>query len=189
MLAKANAEKIKFHSSSLPDEIDIAGLSDDDIATIDLQLLKKAKEEQLVLNYLLEWPIYPKKGLSATFRDPSYYAKFKMQHNAIDIPALQGTPIKSAEAGYVYKAKDNGYGYSYIIILHKNKIRTVYGHVSKIFVKEGQLVQKGELIALSGGKPGTKGAGKMTTGPHLHFEVLQDGIYRNPLDILDNTVL
>ena len=189
--AKANAEKIKklLHASSMPDEIDTSGLSYEDIATIDLQLLKEANKNKFVLNTALAWPVYPTKGISAGFREPSYYARFKMQHNAVDIPAPQGTPLKSAASGYVYKAKDNGLGYSYIIILHKNNIRTVYGHVSQINVREGQLVQEGELIGLSGGMPGTKGAGKMTTGPHLHFEVLENGVYKNPLDFLETGVL
>ncbi len=189
--AKVNAEKMKklLHSSALPDEIDTTGLSDENIASIDLQLLREASENKFVLETVLAWPVFPKKGISAGFRDPGYYKRFKMQHNAVDIPAPQGTPLTAAASGYVYKAKDNGLGYSYIIILHKNNIRTVYGHVSQIDVKEGQLVQEGELIGLSGGMPGTKGAGKMTTGPHLHFEVLENGVYKNPLDFLQAGVL
>ena len=189
--AKANAEKMKnlLHGSALPDEIDTTGLSTEDIASIDLQLLKEANESKFVLATALAWPLYPKKGISAGFREPGYYKRFGMQHNAVDIPAPQGTPLTASASGYVYKAKDNGLGYSYIILLHKNNIRTVYGHVSQINVKEGQLVQEGELIGLSGGMPGTKGAGKMTTGPHLHFEVLENGVYKNPLDFLESGVL
>jgi len=189
--AQENAEKIKnlLHSSALPDEIDTTGLSADDIATIDLQLLRESSKNKFILETALAWPVFPKKGISAGFREPQYYKRFKMQHNAIDIPAPQGTPLTAAASGYVYKAKDNGLGYSYIIILHKNNVRTVYGHVSRINVKEGQLVQEGELIGLSGGMPGTKGAGKMTTGPHLHFEVLENGVYKNPLDFLEAGVL
>lgn len=189
--AQENAEKMKklLHSSALPDEINTTGLSDEDIATIDLQLLRESSKNKFVLETALAWPIFPKRGISAGFREPGYYKRFKMQHNAIDIPAPQGTPLTAAASGYVYKAKDNGLGYSYIIILHKNNLRTVYGHISRINVKEGQLVQEGELIGLSGGMPGTKGAGKMTTGPHLHFEVLENGVYKNPLDFLKAGVL
>ncbi len=191
MSAQANAEKVQkiLHSSALPEEIDTTGLSEEDIATIDLQVLRESNKNTFILDTALAWPVYPKRGISAGFRDPGYYKRFKMQHNAVDIPTPQGTPLKAAASGYVYKAKDNGLGYSYIIILHKNNIRTVYGHVSQINVKEGQLVQEGELIGLSGGMPGTRGAGKMTTGPHLHFEVLENGVYKNPLDFLQAGVL
>ncbi len=132
----------------------------------------------------LNWPVNPKKGISAYFHDSGYKKRFQVAHNAIDIPVDQGSKIHAATAGYVYKAVDNGKGYSYIILLHRDNIRTVYGHVSRIDVKEGQMVQEGEVIGLSGGKPGTDGAGRMTTGPHLHFEVLEGEKWRNPLEYL-----
>jgi murein DD-endopeptidase MepM/ murein hydrolase activator NlpD len=158
-----------------------------EITSVDLQLLKDIEISKP--KYILEWPMYPKKGISAGFRGNDYYKRFKMHHNAIDIPAPQNSDVFSSANGYVYKAVDNGLGYSYIIILHKNNIRTLYGHISKILVKEGQMVSRGELIGKSGGQPGTKGAGKITTGPHLHFEVLVNEIYKNPLNFLDKSIL
>ncbi len=135
------------------------------------------------------WPVDPFKGISAFFRDPSYVGVFGVRHNAVDIPAYQGTPIRSAADGVVYTTKDNGYGYSYVIIAHSGGLSTVYGHVSKILVREGDTVSEGSIIALSGGMPGTKGAGYMTTGPHLHFEVHMDGDYVDPLEYLPLEVL
>lgn len=132
----------------------------------------------------LQWPIEPKKGISAYFKDEKYKKHFEVEHRAIDIPAPQGSDIASAAAGYVYKTADNGMGYSYIVLLHRDNIRTIYGHMSEISVKEGQMVKEGEIIGKSGGMPGTKGAGTMTTGPHLHFEVLEGEIHRNPLEYL-----
>lgn len=132
----------------------------------------------------LLWPVQPKKGLSAVFHDPTYKSIFGMEHNAIDIPTPQGTEIQAPALGYVYKVSDNGMGYSSLIIAHRNNIMTVYGHVSKFLVKEGDLVHPRDIIALSGGMPGTRGAGVMTTGPHLHFEVFDNGVHVDPLQYL-----
>jgi murein DD-endopeptidase MepM/ murein hydrolase activator NlpD len=135
------------------------------------------------------WPVTPTRGLSAYFRDPGYASSFGVKHNAIDIPTYQGTPILSASDGVVFKAKDNGYGYSYIILAHADGFMTVYGHVSKIMVSEGDTVEQGTIIGLSGGTPGTPGAGYMTTGAHLHFEVLAKGAHTDPLLYLDMSIL
>lgn len=135
------------------------------------------------------WPVEPFKGLSAYFRDPGYQGVFGVQHNAVDIPQYQGSPVRAAADGVVYTAKDNGYGYSYIVIAHADGFSTVYGHVSSILVEEGQTVSVGSIIALSGGMPGTKGAGYMTTGPHLHLEILLNGSHVDPLKYLPLEVL
>ena len=60
----------------------------------------------------------------------------------------------------------------------------MYGHISGFLVEERQKVRAGDAVALSGGRPGTKGAGRLTTGAHLHFEVLKDGTQVNPLQYL-----
>ncbi|MBD3330918.1 peptidoglycan DD-metalloendopeptidase family protein [Candidatus Peregrinibacteria bacterium] len=135
------------------------------------------------------WPVEPIKGLSAYFRDPGYADVFGVKHNAIDIPVYQATPVRSAADGVVYAVKDNGYGYSYIIVVHSKGFSSVYGHISSILVDEGDTVPQGTILGLSGGMPGTKGAGYMTTGPHLHFELLLDGSYIDPLKHLPLSVL
>lgn len=137
----------------------------------------------------LSWPVEPKKGISATFNDPTYQSVFGVPHNAIDIPTPQGTPIQAPADGYVTKVKDAGMGYSYIIVAHTSGVMTLYGHVSEIDVKAGDFVSRGQIIGKSGAQPGTRGAGWMTTGPHLHLEVFQDGKHVDPLLYLDNSVL
>jgi len=146
----------------------IDGKSDEDIA--------KSTKKPFI------WPVPPNK-LTAIFHDPTYPKRWG-QHQAVDIRAKQYTEILAPANAYVFQTKDNGNGYSYIVLAHKNNLVTVYGHVSQIMVTPGTTVRKGDVIGLSGGTPGTKGAGLQTTGPHLHFEVYYKGQSVDPLNYL-----
>ncbi|MFA6537364.1 MAG: peptidoglycan DD-metalloendopeptidase family protein [Patescibacteria group bacterium] len=131
----------------------------------------------------LSWPI-PENKIMATFHDPEYPYRYLFEHPAIDVRAKQGTTIRAPADGYVLKTRDAGLGYSYISLIHANNLSTVFGHVSKILIGEEEYVNKGDIIGLSGGMPGTSGAGNLSSGPHLHFEVRINGIPVNPLDYL-----
>jgi murein DD-endopeptidase MepM/ murein hydrolase activator NlpD len=134
----------------------------------------------------LNWPVEPTRGISAYFHDSSYKATFGIPHNAIDIPIPQESSVRAPAAGVVYKVKDSGdNSYAYVIIAHKGGLLTVYGHMYEVLVDERDIVLPGEVIGLSGGIPGTKGAGYLTTGAHLHFEVIKNGVHINPLYMLD----
>lgn len=137
----------------------------------------------------LDWPVKPSRGISAYFHDSSYRGVFGVDHNAVDIRQTQGTPIHAPADGVVYKVRDNGYGYSYLILAHPGGFMTIYGHVSEFLVDYGEKITKGQIVALTGGMPGSKGAGLMTTGAHLHFEVMKGGKYVDPLDYLPLTAL
>ena len=100
-------------------------------------------------------------------------------HTGIDIGAVHGSNICAAESGTVILANygwNGGYG-NYIIINHGNGITTRYAHASQLYVSAGQTVSKGQVIAAVG----TTGN---STGPHLHFEVRENGSHTNPLNYL-----
>ena len=127
------------------------------------------------------WPVNPSEGISAHFNDAAYQEHFGMPHHAIDIPTPQGTVIGAAADGVVTKVSDQGMGFNSLVIQHADGFSTLYGHVTAFLVKEGDHVSAGEAVALSGGKPGTKGAGLMTTGSHLHLAFYKDGVAVDPL--------
>ena len=147
-------------------------------------LLKAAPKQVPVGELVLYWPIASRR-ITATFHDADYAKIFGLQHNAIDIATPQGTPVKAPADGTVTKIKDGGAtGLSYMIINHTNGLATVYMHLSRFAVSTGAFVARGQVIGYSGGTPGTPGAGWLTTGPHLHFEVWYQNQARNPLAYL-----
>ncbi len=95
-------------------------------------------------------------------------------HNGIDIGVKMRTPVGAANDGVViYAGWAGGYG-KMIKIKHYNGYTTLYGHLSKIYVRIGQKVKKGQIIARSGN------TGRVT-GPHLHFTVWHKGKLVNPV--------
>jgi lipoprotein NlpD len=100
------------------------------------------------------------------------------QHEGIDLVAPLGTPILAAAEGQVIHAGEvRGYG-NLVLVRHDRRFVTVYAHCLTLRVKEGQKVSQGEVIA----EVGNTGH---STGPHLHFEIRDQGKARNPLFFLD----
>lgn len=95
-------------------------------------------------------------------------------HRGTDIACPTGTEVYAANGGKVIVAGRHGQFGNYIIIDHGGKIATLYAHNSKLLVKVGQEVERGQLIAKSGNTG-------MSTGPHLHFEVRENGVSVNPM--------
>lgn len=99
-------------------------------------------------------------------------------HMGIDVAGPVGTPIHAADGGVVIKAGPAGSYGNLVIIDHQNGYTTRYAHNSSINVQVGQTVAQGELIC----KMGSTGR---STGPHLHFEVRQQGQALNPLNFVN----
>jgi murein DD-endopeptidase MepM/ murein hydrolase activator NlpD len=101
------------------------------------------------------------------------------QHNAVDISSAAGAPIRSPADGIVVKAEwANGYG-QVVYISHGYGYSTRYGHLSKIGVRAGQRVKRGDVI-------GNVGSTGRSTGPHLHYEVRVNNNPVNPLEYILN---
>jgi len=98
-------------------------------------------------------------------------------HSGLDFAAPFGTPIFAAAGGVVAAAEFNAAFGNMVTIDHGNGLQTLYAHASKLSVKVGEIVRKGQQIA-------SVGSTGRSTGPHLHFEVHVDGVPRNPARFL-----
>ena len=134
---------------------------------------------------LLHWPL-----ATHTITAGWYYSDGKL-HRAIDLRAAVGTPVYAAEDGTVdwvqawdghSTSGDQSYG-NLVRIRHADynggKLQTLYAHLQRVTVKNGQAVREGEVIGYSGNTGNS-------TGPHLHFEVRLNGARCNPLNWLDD---
>ena len=103
----------------------------------------------------------------------------KSFHTGIDIAFPKFTPIHAAKSGVVVTAekKTTGYGFR-VVINHGNGYTTLYAHCSEILVNVGDKVNAGDVIA----KVGTTGR---STGFHCHFELILNGVPKNPMDYIN----
>jgi murein DD-endopeptidase MepM/ murein hydrolase activator NlpD len=100
-----------------------------------------------------------------------------VMHAGLDFAAPVGTAILAAAGGVVSAAEyHSAYG-NMVVIDHGNGLQTLYAHASKLDVRQGEIVRKGQQI-------GRVGATGRSTGPHLHFEVHEKGVPQNPFRFL-----
>ena len=102
-------------------------------------------------------------------------------HSGIDIPADQGAVILAAADGTVTETGFDAEKGNYLILDHGDGLTTLYAHCRNVDVQEGDTVKAGEMIA-------AVGCTGMSTGPHLHFEVRQDGEAQNPVAYFDSAI-
>jgi len=96
-------------------------------------------------------------------------------HSGVDLRATSGTNVYAANSGTVTRATySSAYG-NYVMIDHGGGVVTLYGHMKKLAVSKGQTVRRGQVI-------GYVGSTGYSTAPHLHFEIIKNGKYTNPLN-------
>ncbi len=100
-------------------------------------------------------------------------------HTGNDLAAAEGTPVLAAADGVVRVAGAHASYGNYIRLLHENGDETLYAHMQYLYVRPGQSVKAGQVIGASG-QTGN------VTGPHLHFELLHEGIRYDPTQALEN---
>lgn len=125
----------------------------------------------------LSWPLRGGGGrLSSGFgHRSSPTAGASSNHKGIDLAIASGTPIIAAGSGSVVTATYSSSAGNYVMIAHGNRLYTVYMHCSRLSVKVGDQVTKGQVIAYVGSTG-------ISTGAHLHFGVSKNGTYVNPLN-------
>lgn len=101
----------------------------------------------------------------------------KTFHYAIDFAVPDGEPVVSTASGKVGESKTDSLKGNYVLIIHDNIYATLYSHLEKATVKPGENVKKGQVI----GYVGNTG---LSTGPHLHYEVYENGKRVNPSDFI-----
>ncbi len=156
------------------------------IEKIQQEMLENFEGEEAADFVELDWPISPGRGITAFFHDENYIGLFGTDHYALDLRAYTGTTIFTPADGVVQNVvfDPTSTKYAYILIAHRKGVMTLYGHISATAVAVGDYVTRGQVIGFTGGSPKSIGAGVRTTGPHLHFEVWQDGVRVDPLRYL-----
>ena len=125
----------------------------------------------------LQWPARGRVNSEFGMREDPWGGGAMEHHGGIDIGVSLGSPVKAPAAGTVVIAGPRvEYGNS-ITLDHGNDVRSIYGHLSKILVKRGDQVDRGQVIGLVGS------TGR-STGPHLHYEVQVKGRSVNPRTFL-----
>jgi murein DD-endopeptidase MepM/ murein hydrolase activator NlpD len=160
--------------NGMMDSLDEAAEQSTDLFTmIESRLFEKRLAALMVPN---SPPLTSHVGSGFGFRSDPFSGRPAL-HTGLDFPADVGTPINASAGGVVRSANFHpAYG-NLLEIDHGNGLTTRYAHASKILVKPGDLVKRGQVVALVG----TTGR---STGPHLHFEVMVEGVLQNPAKFL-----
>ena len=168
------AEEIKEETSKISEEIIEENKETIEETKQESQMEKDAREIKSKLCFIK--PIEGRISSSFGWRNPTVSTVPKY-HTGLDIAAVEGTVIKSMTDGKIEKASSEGdYGKHYII--KYDNITLIYGHCSKLYLKQGTEIKQGQEIA----EVGTTGN---STGPHLHIGIKLDDRWVDPQLLLD----
>ncbi|TDP88479.1 peptidase M23-like protein [Aquabacterium commune] len=180
-LAEANRDERRTSNQLLQDlntQMDsLQGLGDrhgDVLTLIESHLFEKRLDALMVPSIA---PVDGPVGSGFGFRADPFTHRAAL-HTGLDFPAEPGTPILAAAGGVVLSAEPHPQYGLLVELDHGNGLVTRYAHTSKMLVKPGDLVKRGQAIAAVGN------TGR-STGPHLHFEVLVEGVQQNPARFLN----
>lgn len=137
----------------------------------------------------IAWPIYPIEEIMRYFNDSDFEKENGFKHQAIQIKAIQWTPIYAARDWVVYYVSNWIDNISWMVIVHKEWYVTVYQYMNQIIVNPGDIVQRGQLIGYSGWEPGTMWAWFASEWENLTFSVYKNGVAVDPLTLLDLSVV
>ncbi|MGH1362321.1 MAG: M23 family metallopeptidase [Calditrichia bacterium] len=144
------------------------------------KLLTTVERQQDSLRYLPCLKPVVEAYISSGFGNRRHPIRKRMHfHRGVDMAATRGTPIIAPADGFIVSAgRNGGYG-NYVKINHKYGFETCYGHLNKIYVRNGQFVRRGDKI----GEVGSTG---LSTSSHLHYELLYNGKHLNPVNFFLN---
>ena len=130
----------------------------------------------MLMSLPFRWPV--RGALNSRFgMRPSPWTGDQEFHRGLDISASRGTAVLAPATGSVYFAGNGGEYGTTVILDHGHGLRSLYGHLQEIRVKQGQSVERGQVIALTGN------TGR-TSGPHLHYEIQVRGQAVDPRQFL-----
>ncbi len=156
-----------------PEEVDLKPSKED-------SLLRDVVNQEDKYNFLETATSKANYALFAPLKGPfSEKYNIKDKHFGVDIVASQNAPVKSVADGTVVFAGWTSETGNVIIIEHSYGLLSVYKHNASLTKEQGERVQKGEVIATAGS------TGEFSTGPHLHFELWNEGRPVNPVDFID----
>jgi murein DD-endopeptidase MepM/ murein hydrolase activator NlpD len=178
-------------ASQAEESADIAAISE---GNQDAMVRQSSREDKLIRSVIancdpavvmqlkaveeLAWPLSGAMKITSPYGDRIHpIIGEEAFHRGVDLRAHYGSPVLAPADGVVlFTSRETTYG-NMIVVLHGGGIATVYGHMWKFAVQPYERVQKGQLLGYTGNTG-------FSTGPHLHFEVRQNGEPTNPLEWL-----